>query len=558
MAKKPKKRTAEQALTLLNRKTATLQETMGKGLSEQLDPPMLDLLDSYAIVRQTQKITPEFRRALKRSQAAQLLNDQAATELMEVLHTKLPKLPMHIRDDLYELGIDIRTRSRSQSLDYFSFSDDDSGPYFPIDEVYRAVDRALKRSNQSWNGLLHFSSIRISLRGAPSTLNYYMIRRIHTWKTTVDRFHDYVDSLSKSERQAVEEYSQLFYPQAVLELQKSFLTRVWDNFGPIRNAVSYTSETIFRNQFILMIARNLLCAGMVLFMVQFLGLDVSWLKFMAELMLGWFFQKVWAFAATFLISISWSASTFSFLGPLGKTLASFFAMVQDPQGASVSVLAALSVFGAGWIVGLSSMGLGVILAKITVSALVGLWMTSAKLLYEQFKGQGGTLSTLFAIHGVRYICTLFGWSAEDSYCNQFSSILSYTLASYSIGFMLFDIMADVRMFYQIARDPSFDVSQLAGMVDKSSCIQAAFSSLRPTAAHNLDANVTPAARAAIPKEPVEIKLNGPGAPGMGRAKNDGPATESMITPWKHRPAPTLVAEPDLLTRLQSAKTFLGF
>lgn len=461
-----------------------LQRDLEQSINDQFDGSVLDLFDAYGESRQKGAVTRNFLGQLNRLEKHGEASPHMTQELVENLYARFPGLDKAQRTILQNHGLTLLTQPRpgvrfqaekllcGTTLSLYSFSSTDTGPYFSIQELYRMVDNQLVRLGGSWGNSGNFPRVHnpVYRRGmnVPEFLDYSAAQRIYKWYHVFREWCGYLTAISPTKRKQWEVYDVCLLPEFVRDHDRSWMTKVYETG-------TQWASWLLANQLFVMIVRNLLCIGVMLFIAYATGQTVDSLTFLTNLLLGQFLQNMLSFLMVQGAAIVASLKNF---GPVGEMLSNLLSVIRaeatSPGLMGVAVVGGLAMFGSGWIAGLALLGAKqAFFSKIGVQALGQLMLKAAGELYQLFvdgaRNEAGTLSNLFAIHGVRYVCRLMGYP-EGGWCEKFADQISTALQGISVGVMIFDIIADIRFASSIYSG----TNPPADLTGTSNCIRAIY------------------------------------------------------------------------------------
>lgn len=493
-----------------------------------LDDDVADLIEHFNKSKQKKKITRSFTSRLHDAVKKGNLTTELAHEILSQMQHNFPELNSTLQKFLEThnlmlldtprnlmLGVfpeksnamdkAMKNQSGNTVLSLYNFDTEGTQQhptYFNIRTLKTSVTKSLKVHGFTWDSIPQSLVIRNPVyheshgEAVPEKLDYWKIQRLKMWYDTYLHVTSDIKKLSKANREELEHFDLRLYPKSVLEADASLFGSIWSTakrwMEPVVGKVANVVDTVFRNQFILMIIRNVVCIGVVLFLSSFFDFAFSTREFLVELLLGFFLQNAWNAAWPILVK-GHGYINLSFLGPLGNYLSTFFSAMwagvtgvippsAAKSGASSLFVYAMLYFGSAWLPGLLQMSgmFGIGLGVYGFDVIARWWRTAADDIFRTFNGtftrDAGTLSNLFSVMGVRYVCQLFGLGGKHgrkSYCEQLTDVISFVMSTTSIGYILWDIISSLHILTKLRHQKGkISLKTLQEFQDRSSCIRA--------------------------------------------------------------------------------------
>ncbi len=480
------------AAEILNHARETEQKALVKMVETKFDTETLDLFDSYDEAMRQGAMSKKLLNQLHRMENQNQGNDIMTRDLMAKLHAKLPALTKNQKNVLHTHEITLLDKPRAVHyevahtncetfLSLYSFSTTDTGPFFPIKELYFVLEKQLRKLGASWEDVESFPKLRnpVHKKGidVPEYLDVHSAQRIHKWYRCFNGYCQYLQSLKPFQRTHWEKFDLVLFPLAVSQHDQTIMTR-W--YSLAHSAKNWTLWAV-KNQFMIMVFRNILCIGVALFFAMYLGRSINAIQFLLDLLLGQFLEDMWRYWTQMIAWAGLKWLDLSSLGPMGTMLTKFFQLmlgIGAKNMLTAGAVAGVGLFGGGWIAGFAFLGVQESFFKsLGLGSISEIMLVAAATMYDLFVTSvvrdAGSISTLFAIHGVKYVCTLMGFPA-DGWCQAFADRISYAIQGISVGVMLFDIISDIRFLGRLYMQPNLTLAELEAMGRDLSCIRALY------------------------------------------------------------------------------------
>jgi hypothetical protein len=463
-------------------------------------------------------LTMVFRQKLNHGVKKGVISKRDVGEIVDNLRSSHPLLSLKAKKFLSDRDIVILAKprnvilqqdqtdvSRRTSLSLYTFDTADTDPnvntcYFNILKLYTKVrklmpNKSMRRINKTTRvkNPVYVESDDGSFRGK-EFLTYRDIERIRIWHKTFAAYAAYFKRLPVSSQKKIERMDVYLFPRKIQEWDKTTLDNIVENVGNVASACVSYANTIIRHRWVVMIIRWVMCFAVIMVLAGYLNFGFEKLTFLANLCIGTILKTIWEMVKDLtapLKAIFLGSEVTGRFGEFGDVVQAYVKFMWDwfPS----EVVAAATVTGAAFMGQSAVLAyvphvlVGVFSAVSGVSiggSLVILWVRVAISIAEDLKktmgvSQSQTLSSVLAIHGVKYVCRFFDpKSKKHQFCERVTGYIQYVLATVSISYMVWDILYDLYIVYTINNELKsgelLSLKRLEELKGQSSCLGALF------------------------------------------------------------------------------------